>query len=631
MKKKIFTVSILLSSLLTLSACGSDEKTTVLRLLNLEDYIYVQDFENGYDEIDLVDQFVEYIANDEELSEKYGKVSVVYDTTDTNESLYSEMQTGKSAYDLICTSDYMLQKLVTYDLIEELDWDETNNCLDIPNYVQYASKEIKSTLDNIQAKRFGDTESSSLGKFAVGYMWGTLGILFNPNFSLLKDREINEEKVFYDMMSWDVFWNSDYKNTISIKDSMRDTYAMGVMYTYREELIQLKNDYESGTYTTSEYNAILSDIFNRCEENNVKEVEKSLNALKDNIFGLEVDSGKQDIVTGKIGVNLAWSGDAVYSIDQAEDPTQVTTVKDLYYSIPETGSNIWFDAWAMPKIDRSQEQRDLAHEFLNFICDPVYASKNMDYNGYTPFIAGDSILELTRDWYDVRTYEIYQEVEVGADEYEYYSIFAVNNNDKYELSYDDCLSSKKDVMKSDWLLKYWVPSDDEDETVDDNELFPVELEDGSNKAYKDLMNADIESNDPLNSGIEKVDLTYFFNETLDEYDDVENMCFYSDCYLPIYYEDDKGDIKHNISVGRQFFTQFPDQQTMERCVVMRDFGKNNEHIMRMWENFKSNPLPVEMIILFVIEIVLILGATSFFILNKNIKKRLRKRRKESLK
>ena len=81
---------------------------------------------------------------------------------------------------------------------------------------------------------------------------------------------------------------------------------------------------------------------------------------------------------------------------------------ELYYSVPTNGSNIWFDGWCIPKDDsRSEEQFKAAHLFLDFISDPEYAAKNMDYTGYTPYIGGDIIYVQFLDWYDARTDLIY--------------------------------------------------------------------------------------------------------------------------------------------------------------------------------------------------------------------------------
>ena len=639
MKKtnKIISLLGLFAIISPLAACSNGGgKTTILRVLNMEDYIYTNDPVHGYDEADFKTQFEEYMNDPANgFTDTYGTVKVVYDTTDTNETLYSEMQTGKAHYDLICPSDYMIQKLIMYDLIEPL------NFTLIPNYTTYGSPEICGRLNEIEAKKFSTGETVKLEQYAVGYMWGTLGVLFNPGYKKYSDAD----QIINDMQDWATLWDKTYKGTISVKDSMRDTYAVGIMYTYQEELTTLLNKFKNGEIpykddTENCYYYQLTEIFNRCEKEQVKEVKDSLMSLKKNIFGLEVDSGKQDIVTGKIGINLAWSGDAVYSMDQAEDPKQVgNNIQTLTYSVPETGSNLWFDAWVMPKTGRTDEQYSLAHEFLNFMCDPEYAAKNMDYTGYTSFIGGDDILDLVRDWYDVRTDEIYAPYK---DE-DYCNIYTSNNPADVEdyIWYGDLVSSTHDASKNGDLL--WLFYDEnEDETIQPEEMHEVWVYDDENtkhqKTYGELLLADEEAFDydsiagdfeasfedeETYERIQQVDLTYFFDGTLDEYG-AEDMIFYG-CgnYLPYCHEG-----KHNTSVGRQFFVQFPDEVTMQRCAVMRDYGKNNEHVMKMWEEFRSNGLPVWSIVLFILEILVALLGIGFIVYNKSIKKKLRKKRKD---
>ena len=653
-KKKLLSLLMLTVFVSPLAACSGDGgKSTTLRVLNMEDYIYVNDPDNGYDEDDLTDQFEQYIADDPVLSEKFGKVNVIYDTTDTNETLYSEMQTGKAHYDLICTSDYMIQKLVMYDLIEELDWDEVTNDVAIPTYHEYGSDYIRGRLNDIKATRFKDQQELSLQKFAVGYMWGTLGILFNPDYK--KFDSISE--TLYDMQDWATLWDSKYEGTISVKDSMRDTYAVGIMYTYQDELKKLLEEYKT-TGDRVKYNEDLTEIFNRCEKEQVEEVKKSLMDLKDNIFGLEVDSGKQDIVTGKIGVNLAWSGDAVYSMDQAEDEKQVgSNIQTLTYSVPETGSNIWFDAWAMPNTERTEDQRALAHEFLNFLCNPFYAAKNMDYTGYTSFIAGDDILDLVRDWYDCRTDEMYVTYEdVDCDIY-------VTNNPQYDddlLLYDDFISTKHGLRHedredeesplvptiSDDQPLYFFYDENENEEIDAGEMLPVEDDEGNPVLFGGITIVDEEAFDYTNipadfdyddeelcyEYIQEVDLSYFFkrdNASPDDYGE-EDMVFYGrGNYLPYCYQDEQEVWHHNTSVGRQFFVQFPDEETMTRCAIMKDYGPNNQYVMKMWEDFRSNSLPTWALVLFILEILLFTAGIAWWIYIKNIKKKLRQKRKEA--
>ena len=117
-----------------------------------------------------------------------------------------------------------------------------------------------------------------------------------------------------------------------------------------------------------------------------------LKELKANLYGFEVDSGKNDIIDGKINVNFAWSGDAVFAMDEAD-----LAGVNLGYIVPEEGSNVWFDGWVMPK----NANEELALEFLNFISTPEAAIRNMDYIGYTSCIAGDEVFERAVENYEV--------------------------------------------------------------------------------------------------------------------------------------------------------------------------------------------------------------------------------------
>lgn len=671
MKNKKIVALLLLSGLLApaLSACSSSNSDTlIIRVLNSEDYIYLNDPDNGYDEPDLIDQFAKYIADDDELSAKYGKVQVVYDTADTMENIYSEMLTGKTSYDLICASDYIVAKMARYDLIKKVDKDL------IPNYFGTdgkASQALTERLDNIVITK--DGENSPLSDYTVGYMWGTLGLLFNPSYYNNNKEGYSVDEIIEDMADISILWDKKYNNSISIKDSMRDTFAFGLMKAY-DEMYKDKDGnehdgframrdkyYVDGGYGSdpataySAYNSEFSELFNyvisenAIPQNVINDVVKELNTLKKNIFGLEVDSGKQDIVTGKIGINMAWSGDAVYAMDQAEDPEQVTTPHELFYSVPETGSNLWMDCWVAPKLkNQSTLQWELAHEFLNYLCDPSIAAKNMDYTGYTSFIAGDDIVDLVRDWYDPRTDEVYF---IDEDE-TYYDLYAVKDdvsevtadvlNDGTQsklIDYEDVISndgsSGHDDSLDSWKL-FYVETENDEETGEINEILTCEellLEDSEDqKTYGDLTIFDTATDEEGELLYEAVDLTYFFDGTLDEYAD-RDMVFYSDDYCAFAHEYQEDGGIREICVGRQFYTQYPDRETLARCAVMQDYAKGDQDlnplIMKMWENFKSDSLPVWAIILFIVLVVLIAVGCLYFFLSKYLNKKLRKKRKQA--
>lgn len=627
-----------------LTSCTKSDNYLLLRVINSEDYIYLQ--EDDEEPEDLVIQFEKsdavaaFLEAKEADGKHYDGVRVIYDTSDTNETLYSELQTGKSNYDLMNVSDYMAQKIVSAQMAVPL----YQNGLSIPNYEQFSSSgetSIKYRLDNIEAvqKIYDENEHRvvdhvvKLKDYAVGYMWGTLGILFNPEYPGFGD--IPSETVIEDMQSVEAFWDTKYNSTISIKNSMRDTYALGILYTYRGEFQELTTKYANNEINLEEYKAQFDLIFNRCEENQVNEVKESLESLKKNIFGLEVDSGKQDIITKKIGINLAWSGDAVYSMDQAEDPNEVSEPIELCYAVPELGSNVWMDTWIMPDCARSEDQYELAHLFLDFLSDPANAAQNMEYTGYTSFIGGDDILSLVREWYDARA----EEVSYTDEDENSYSIYSVNSTDYALIDYADCLADR-DTARNDEELVYFIPYEEEVEqdgklvtvTVEEpkdledllanSEVLMIEDGEGNEvqKFYRDLLIV----ND-VDSEYEGVDLSYFFNGTLDELQDNIDTVFYSDCYLP--YENEDG--THNISVGRQFFCQYPTEETLNRCAVMKDYGENNKYVMKMWENFKSDALPTWATTLFVIIIVSGLGLIAYFVVNSVLKKQLKKKRKEN--
>lgn len=594
------------------------EKVTI-NVMNMEDYIYVNDPTDPDSLPDLTEQFEKYA---EDNLGYVGGVEVVYNTTDTNETLLTQLTTGKTGYDLICPSDYMIQKMIAQDLIEPLAPEP--GILD--NYDTYASKYIRNCLDSIDAVT-GNGAPTTVGEYAVGYMWGTLGILFNPfyqsydTFSILKKAS-----------DWHLFWDQEFYGTASIKDSMRDTYAMALMEVFHDEFQDAQDKLNDGTYSEEEYKAVISEIFNRCDQETVDKVGDALSLLRNNIYGLEVDSGKQDIVQQRIGINLAWSGDAVYSLELG-DEEDVT----LCYSIPQLGSNIWFDAWVMPKSNsRTPLQRRLALQFLDFLCMPEIASLNMDETGYTSFIGGDAILELDRSWYDIRYSEV-NYIDEGENEYP----VVVKEDDKYRLlTYEDCfMDSHNDELDDTELYydeAYEEPEEGEEYIPDEDSLIPVPLlDDGEEteevKTYGDLLIVDEEESD-----LQEVDLNYFFNNDFGTEDYVPNKdyYFYTGEYYYSYEEEIDGELvsfpgeDDYLTVGRGFYCQYPDYETILRCAVMKDYGPNNDIVLKMWEKFRSNSLPLWATILLCVEVALLVGAGVYFFVNKKIKYKLRKSRKE---
>ncbi len=379
-------------------------ESAVLNVYNWEDYIMEgEDGENG-----LVEDFEEYC-----LEELGMDVTVNYSCFDTNETMLSQLKTGSVSYDLVCPSDYTIQKMIREGLVIPYDEDST------PNYDTYVSPYIKEKISSIEV------DGANVADYCRGYMWGTLGILYNPGFKTVVNKGIEETQMDEDMLSWDSLWDDRYYNMLAIKDSMRDTYAVGIFYTYEDDFEidgveyegfeTLREKYESGEYDADEYNAKLTEIFNMCDDDTISRVGGNLTSLKNNAYGFEVDSGKVDMANGRnIAINVAWSGDAAYAMDMADEVNEYYEDDEDYeptvlkYALPETGANIWFDGWVMPTTCKNKE---LAQEFVDFLSRPDNAAANMEYIGYTPVIAGDDILDLVLSWYDIRYDEEMEEID----------------------------------------------------------------------------------------------------------------------------------------------------------------------------------------------------------------------------
>lgn len=509
---KILTLVLLLIIGLSLSACSEEENSKLtLRIYNWQDYI-----DEGLDEdgevigTSVCDDWAQWYF------EKYGKeVEVVYDTFETNEVMLNTLKTGKTTYDLICPSDYTIQKMIRLDMLEKIDYDlKDSDGNNIMTNIDYVSKYLVDLFD-----------TKGFGEYSVPYMWGTMGFIYDPE-------NIDPE----DITNWSILWDKNYKNMATAKDSVRDTYVVGVMYVYYEELMALKKEYDDGNITMLEYNTELGKIMNRCDDETLDKVKKALNEMKKNLYGFEVDSGKSDIVTGKVSINFAWSGDAVYSMDIAEDEEEIY----LNYIVPEEGSNVWFDGWVMPK----GANKELAQSFINYLCDPEVAVRNMNVIGYTSSVVGEAILDMIIDWYGPS--EPYFDEELG----------------------------------------YFVLDDEEYEELTDENL---EVIDKDGIWYIGEYNTEIE----VDYGYE-VDLTYLFAGSVES----------DSAYLT----DDNKIVVTISERGRQFDAQYPDEETIARCGIMEDFGDQNDAVLEMWESIKIGDIPIYITIVLISVIVIGIAA-----------------------
>ncbi len=522
--KKLVSLLLSLTFILTFvigstsSVVAFAEEPRILRICNCEDYI------------------------DEELLEEFEQefnCEIRYSTFGTLENLYNDIIITPDRYDLICPSDYMIEKMAKEGMLQKITLEETGT------YNTFVSPYIKDTFENITWNNGQD----KLSDYATCYMWGTLGLTYNP-----------ENVLHEDMQSWASLWQPEYKNQSTIKDSIRDSYFMGIAYTKKAELDALASDYALGNISREKYQTELSKIFNDTSIETVNEVGSMLKNLKSNIYGFEVDSGKNDIASGKININFAWSGDAVYAMDEAE-----TQGVELYYSVPDEGSNVWFDGWCVPE---SAKNVDLAIEFIEFMSRPDVVVRNMNYIGYTSGVGGEEVFnDICIDWYGACTLveTALTEDQIPEDETDYYEVD--KNGKVYEYVY---------VADTDTLGASIITGNDSDGYF-------------ANVSYINE-NGELETEQ---TEVYKVDLGYFFGEG--------EWIVYTD------------------TLGRQFTAQYPTEDIISRCVVMNCYDEEaNERVVLMWESVKGYTFSDLALILLSVGVILLIVGVVLFKFRKKI-------------
>ncbi len=355
------------------------EETITLRVCNWEEYIDLGDWDEE-ERIELdngVDIFGENALYDEFevwYHETYGKrVQVEYSCFGTNEDLYNQLTLGDT-YDLVCPSDYMIMKLMAEGALEPY----SESFFDREDEENYYARCVSPYIADVFEENEIDGESWS--RYAAGYMWGVTGVLYNPE---LMTRE--------EASTWAVFDNPDFYRQITLKDNVRDTYFSTLGYLRQEQLM------DETFLADADYQEKLGHMMNDVSPETIDAVEQLLGRIMGNIYALETDSGKADMVTGKIAANYQWSGDAVYAMDQAEED-------DVYlqFAVPRECTNLWFDGWVMLRagIGEDMEKKQAAEAFVNFLSRPENAVRNMYYIGYTSAISGgeDDTVFSYLDW-----------------------------------------------------------------------------------------------------------------------------------------------------------------------------------------------------------------------------------------
>ncbi|MBR4660525.1 MAG: ABC transporter substrate-binding protein [Bacteroidales bacterium] len=332
MKIKLLAFAALIAA--AVSCTG--ERADVLKVYNWSDYIdesVLPEFEEWYKEM-----------TGEEIH-------VVYQTFDVNETMLSKIEKGHEDYDVVCPSDYIIERMLNNGLLLPLDFasiPEDFNYIELNRspYIQGVFRSINPSID--------------ANEYSVAYMWGTTGILYN-----------SDEVTLEEASTWDIIRNPKFAGRVLIKDAPRDVYGPVLIYLKQKEL-------NEGTVT-------LEDLMHDSSDESIAAVEAYLKQVKDGVLGWEADFGKEQMTKGRGLVSLNWSGDAVWAIEEAGE-----VGVNLDYLVPEEGSTVWFDGWVIPKYAKNIKA---ATYFIDFMCRPDIAIRNMEETGYVSANGSLEVLE----------------------------------------------------------------------------------------------------------------------------------------------------------------------------------------------------------------------------------------------
>ena len=314
-------------------------KSTLKRILGLLLLVCVLvalfvDFDFGQNIVTLnVYNWGEYISDgsdglmdvNAEFERRYG-VRINYKTYESNESMYTLLESGAAEYDVVIPSEYMIGKMVQEGMLAKLNFDN------IPNY-----KYIDETYTNILNQPYEGTDVC-INDYCVPYTWGTVGIFYNKKY-------VDEADL---AQGWDILWNEKYAGKIYMFDNARDSFAIALK----------KLGYSMNTTNPDEWQAAYDELAKQ----------------KDLVQGYFMDQVFQKMTNEEGWLAPYYSGDGANMIT-GDDGNE-----NIGYFVPDEGTNLFVDAMCVLKTSRNKE---LAEKYINFMCEPDVATDNAEYICYS--------------------------------------------------------------------------------------------------------------------------------------------------------------------------------------------------------------------------------------------------------
>ncbi len=227
-------------------------------------------------------------------------ILVNYQTTESNETLYSLLKSGAGDYDVIVASDYMVSQLIEEDMLEALDYSK------IPNF---------SLID----QRFKNLNYDPDNLYTVPYTWGTVGIIYNQTMV--------EEPI----TSWEVMFSEEYAGNVLMFRNSRDAMATALLYL----------GYSVNTTDEGE----LREAWQLLADAKGRGVYQSF--VMDEIFS--------KLEGGNAAIGAYYAGDYLTMLENNED---------LVFVVPEEGSNWFVDAMCVLKDAPHKEEAEAWINFI---------------------------------------------------------------------------------------------------------------------------------------------------------------------------------------------------------------------------------------------------------------------------
>ncbi len=235
-----------------------------------------------------------------EFQRRYPNIKVNYSTYDSNETLYTKLKNGGISVDVIIPSDYMIARMVSENMLLELDFEN------IPNY-QYIDETFRNTAY--------DPEN----KYSVPYTWGTVGIIYNTKY-------VDEA----DVTGWELLWNEKYKGKILMFDNSRDAFGIA----------QYLLGYDVNTTDKAELQA--------CRDLLKQQKPVVQQYVMDQIYG--------SMENEEAYIGVYYAGDCMVMMDNNPDLA--------FYLPEDQGFNLFIDAMCIPSCAQEKEAAELFINFL---------------------------------------------------------------------------------------------------------------------------------------------------------------------------------------------------------------------------------------------------------------------------